>query len=809
MSDRMTFEDRLAAAFERYVQDAPRDVDPYVVARTALAAGGHGRLDRLGRIFDSPVMRVAAAVVVLLLALVAAVIVGSALQREPPLPIVHGEFTLVGPPEQQDTRQAVLLDDMRVLVFGTGNDPTTGVDFGFIDVFDPATGDVTRLGEGRVERRWHPQGIVRLADGRVLVTGGREIGNENLLPTELIDPDTGEITAVGQLVVPRTDHTATLLADGRVLIAGGGNARRNGDLPTEGDPPAELFDPSTGSFRVIGRLHHNRAYHRATLLADGRVLITGGSGAGRVSAAEIFDPATESFQVVDGMREWIDHSATLLDDGRVLLVGSERVEADGLIPADPVTRADLFDPGTSSFSEAGTLTTERSQHAAVLLSDGRVLIAGGYNDAGNPRTTELFDPATGSFLRGADTLDRLGPTNAVALPDGQVLVVGERHRFEAFDPGPVGRATPIPGPRADLAGTVKPVKPPTVERRGHTATLLRDGKVLVVGGWADGVDPQQPTDTAELYDPQIDQWSATGSLGERRAFHNATLLADGRVLVVGGQVLEQEPDGGWTYAALDRAEVFDPAAGAFTPVGPMTLARSGSGGCCPQVEHFSSTVLPDGRVLISGGTDKPGLDLFDPRTNMFTAIPASCQGNSVLLPDGRVLIGCGPGLTFDPTTDQVTSTGMASLDELGTRLADGRMLFMDAIGSNPLVRHPEFNPAEPFAWAAMTGFNEVLWDRYGVGTNVDTITPLPDGRSLIVAHRDDENTHPLRVGLAAVFDPNLTTFTEVTSPAGRIANTATMLQDGRILFVGRPVRSPDRTDPEPPGAELLDLGLGR
>ena len=807
MREPVTFESRLAAAFERFAEGAPVDVEPIEVARLAMHGDSRPRAAIRWIDLRTPAWRYAAVLALLLLALAGAVIIARALIHDP-LPTVQGEFMLVGPPAREETRQAVPLEDGRVLLFGVGTVQTTGADFGFVDIFDPARGVVARLDDHPVVRRWGPQGIVRLADGRVLATGGWQFdneGSESDAPAEIIDPESGEITTVGHLVFPRTFHTATLLQDGRVLIAGGG-----GDDLTKENPPAELFDPATGSFRAIAPLHHNRVYHRATLLEDGRVLITGGYGAElHLTEAEIYDPATESFEVVESPHSRIDHTATLLDDGRVLLVGGTTIGADELVSAGPLASADLFDPRTGSFSETGKLRTERSQHAAVLLEDGRVLIVGGSNGLGEPSTTELYDPAIGSFVRGADTLDRLGPTTAVALPDGHIVVVGERDRLELFDPAPVGRAAPTPGSRGDLAGTVTPIESPAVERYGHTATLLADGRVLVVAGAE--TDEGTPLDTAELYDPHTGHWSATRSLHKARAYHTAALLTDGRVLVVGGQVPVTEPDGSRTYGALDSAELYDPATGAFTPVGPMTLARSGSGGCCPQVEHFASTVLADGRVLIAGGTDEPGLDLFDPRTNTFTAVPAQCQGDTVLLSDGRVLIGCTRGNIFDPASGQVTAEmNLDTLRQFGKELPNGQILFTDTVGSEPLLFDPaNFNPGEPLPWSAVATFNNVLWDRYGIGNNVQTITPLPDGRSLVFASRPDENNHPLETGFAAVFDPNLVTFTEVASPAGRYANTATMLQDGRILFVGKPVRSPDRTDLEPPEAEVLDLGLPR
>jgi hypothetical protein len=787
---------------------APSGLIDHVIDRVAETDRRPGWLV-LDRWTWQPGLRVAAALILLLLALAAALIVGSALLRED-LPIVHGQFTRLGPLTTEGTRQAIPLSDGRVLLVGTGSEPSTGAEFGVAEIFDPATGRLQRLEEAPVIRRWAGRGAVLLSDGRVLLTGGTEFdadgGNDRPAPAEIIDPSSGSITIVGQMVHPRYGHTATLLEDGRVLLAGGDV----GGNITEQNPPAELFDPQSGTFRAIDPLQHARLYHVATRLYDGRVLLSGGlDGTTYVTEAEAFDPASETFDVVGSMsHSRVDHSATLLDDGRVLLVGGNALDDRGFISDDALASAELFDPATGAFSEIDGLTTERSQHAAVLLSDKRVLIAGGYNTDGAPSTTELFDPGTGRFVRGADTLDRLGgPTTAALLPDGQVFVIGDGGRPELFDPSTVGRASPTPGPRnGDLAGTVTAIDGPAVERYGHTATLLRDGRVLVVGGNID----DRPIDSAELYDPRSGRWSATGSLNEPRAWHRATLLDDGRVLVAGGREFEP-PDEGGEFRATDSAEIYDPTTEVFTPAGRMTVARGGYPLCCGQVAHFPTTVLADGRVLIAGGSDKPGLDLFDPRTNTFTGVRAGCQGSTIQLPDGRILLGCGGGYVFDPASGEFGAvTDLDALRQLGTRLPDGRILFSDAVGNEPLVFDPTtFVPGEQLPWSSSATFVHVVWDRFGIGSNVQTLTPLPDGRILVFARRPDETNHPLQRGLAAIFDPHLVTFTEVASPAGRFANSATMLQDGRILFVGKPVRSPDRTDPQPVVAELLDLGLPR
>jgi hypothetical protein len=720
--------------------------------------------------------------------------------REPHLPIVQGEFTRTGPLTADGTRQAVPLADGRVLLVGTAQQPNTGAEFGILEIYDPATGQVRRLDGTPVTRTWSPHGTVRLADGRILRTGGMEMinaeGQQRPAPAEIIDPAGGSITVVGPMAHQRSFNTATLLEDGRVLLTGG-------DVGDSGPTAsAELFDPVTGTFREIDPLNHARLYHAATLLEDGRVLITGGY-AGDVTTAEVFDPASGSFEVVgDLVHGRVDHSATLLADGRVLLAGGSAIDEDGLISDRALASAELFDPRTGQFAETGPLATERSQHTAVLLEDGRVLVAGGYNADGSPATTELFDPGTGTFVRGADALDRIGEATAARLPDGQVLVLGEGGPPELFDPSSVGPVAPKPTPRPDLAGRVTPIDGPAVERYAHTATHLADGRVLVVGGRSDRFEH---FDSAELYDPATGRWSPTGPLQEARAWHVAALLHDGRVLVAGGSELLPDPDGSESFQPINSAEVYDPATGAFTRVGPMSVARAtgflGGGDLLP----LTATVVGDGRVLIAMPGQERTIDLFDPQTNTFASLRSGCQGHPILLPDGRVLLGCDRGRVFDPLQGQVIALPDAeAVRRLGTTLADGRIVLSGGAGNLPLLFDPDEGP-DGLPWVDVEA---LVRERFGGAFNVMSTTELPDRRILVLARGFDEEQQ-IPNGLATVFDPSLATFTEVAGPASRYAATATLLQDGRILIVGKPDRSPDRTDPEPPAAELLDLGLPR
>ena len=254
--------------------------------------------------------------------------------------------------------------------------------------FDPATGQFKRVGDLKTLRSGDAAATL-LADGRVLLTGGGCPGSPS---SETYDPGTGEWTQGEDMVVGRRGHTATLLADGRVLIAGGiVCCITTGESISETySASAELYDPSTGKFQVTDPLTLRRGLHRATLLHDGRVLISGGiggadptAGDGILAASEVFDPATKkfsalgAFQVARG-----DHSTVLLTDGRVLAVGGFR-SGDQFDVAVPET--ELFDPVHWQWAPGPRLDPAWRNATATLLGNGRVLLFGGEDAQGFPR----------------------------------------------------------------------------------------------------------------------------------------------------------------------------------------------------------------------------------------------------------------------------------------------------------------------------------------------------------------------------------------------------------------------------------------
>jgi hypothetical protein len=332
----------------------------------------------------------------------------------------------------------------------------------------------------------------------------------------------------------------------------------------------------------------------------------------------------------------LSHTATLLDDGRVLIAGGA-IFSDGKWSA--TWSAELYDPSTGTFTATGNMTTMRLYQTATLLPDGKILIAGGMDGESNPlATAEVYDPQSGTFTatsnmtvpRGATKPppvtsipipDPDGPT-ATLLPNGKVLIVGgydgENIRLasaELFDPA-----------AAAFTATGNMI----MAQRAPTATLLVEGRVLIADLW-----------NAELYDPSTGIFTAaTGHMTTTRLYPAASPLPDGKVLITGGMDGESDP--------LATAELFDPATGTFAATGDMTtrgLDYPWNGRTLQ-----TSTLLPDGTVLIAGGWPNPGLsrawaDLYNPLAGTFIATggmaTGRCLHTATLLNDGSVLVAGG------------------------------------------------------------------------------------------------------------------------------------------------------------------------
>lgn len=344
---------------------------------------------------------------------------------------------LPGTPRLQHT--VTLLDDGRVLLTGGVDRPFTQYPLSVQstpDLYHPATGLVLTLpsAPAAVGRVLHT--ATRLQGGRVLFVGGTAglVGLDSLATTALFDPASDIFLATGSLATSRQGHSAELLADGRVLVTGGihGTGLDTGSPLPQYLGSSELYDPSRGQFSPTGPLTITRQHHTATRLTDGRLLVVGGvNQGGPVARVELYDPATGQFSLgpLLSVPRFL-HRATLLGDGRVLISGGSRA-GDRNATNDSIAALEIYDPRTGRFESAGSLLTARQQHAAVLLTDGRVILLGGstrFESLEALADVEIYNPATGRGEAAPPLRSPRERHTATALPGGQILVVGGSHQ---------------------------------------------------------------------------------------------------------------------------------------------------------------------------------------------------------------------------------------------------------------------------------------------------------------------------------------------------------------------------------------------
>ncbi|MER7536718.1 kelch repeat-containing protein [Streptomyces sp. NPDC097704] len=350
---------------------------------------------------------------------------------------------------------------------------------------------------------------------------------------------------------------AAVLRDDEVLIAGGEDGRR---LPTDGSMALTV---STGVWTSTPPLRQARRLHTLTRLENGQILAVGGIGAGPgvppvgLATAELYDPAGGGWVPVGGLSEGrFSHSATALKDGRLLVAGGCTARDDHSLRT--LRTAELYDPGTRRWTPVrAPMTDARFGHPAVRFDDGRVLLVGG----------------------------------ALAVGRGSYAPLGH---CELFHPGD---ATWTP------TGTL------ATARKGHQATLLLGGGVLVTGGdmrgfrdedWA--YDPYSQW-TTERYDPAAGTWSADTDMPWGRSHHRAVRLKSGAVLVLGGT------DDSSLAVGYQNAVLYDPGARAWSDEFPMSEGRWAP----------AALALPDGRVLVLGGLTHSGAAAPVPGEDQVTA----------------------------------------------------------------------------------------------------------------------------------------------------------------------------------------------
>ncbi len=333
----------------------------------------------------------------------------------------------------------------------------------------------------------------------------------------------GTWSAAGSMNESRDNFGSAPLPGGRVLVAGGVFGA------SQVLASAEIYDPLTGTWTLTAPMHLPREHLTLTRMGNGMLLATGGNNTptgAPLASAEVYVPAIGKWRWVRPMATGrYFHAATLLDNGMVMVSGG----CDQSSCATVTDSVEIFDPTTTSWHDGGTLAFARDYHTSTLLSDGRVLVTGGYGYSGALAEAEVWDPATNSWSTAGSMAVVRSTHAAVALPGGRVLVMGGSGN------GSFLSSCELYDPRAGPSGSWLLTAPMAYKRQYVTAAALADGRVLVSGGWANTAPHvQEHIPFCEIYDARTGQWTPTGSLRAARSGHNAVLLRDHDMLIMGG-----------------------------------------------------------------------------------------------------------------------------------------------------------------------------------------------------------------------------------------------------------------------------------
>lgn len=338
--------------------------------------------------------------------------------------------------------------------------------------------EIAELGVGR-----NSHTATLLADGRVLIAGGRNAKHQPIASAEIYDPGSKSFSPTGSLASGRYDHHATLLPNQKVLVTGGGALT------------AEIYDPVSGVWSVTQPSDGQPGGDSATLLANGLVLVIGGMDSSQLGISRLYDPESNSWTRTGSLElARKEHTATLLQDGRVLVSGGQ-----DYINQSISYSAEIYNPSDGTWTSAGLLINPRHRHTATLLPDGQVLLCGG-RDRDALASTELFDPASGLWAPGSPlSIERENHT-AVLLADNKLLVSGGV---------PVASTVLASSEILDpLSGSWTAADSLVSSRCLHAATRLNNGNILITGGWG-AYNRRQPGDfdltikEAEEYGPPV------------------------------------------------------------------------------------------------------------------------------------------------------------------------------------------------------------------------------------------------------------------------------------------------------------------
>jgi hypothetical protein len=334
-------------------------------------------------------------------------------------------------------------------------------------------------------------------------------------------------------------------------------------------------------------------------------------------------------------------------------------------------------------------------------------------------------------------------------------------------------------PSLSGTGAVSEIAAMHVARASHSSTLLANGMVLIAGGFAGSGGEYNPYRTAELFDPNSGTFQSVAEMSIGRSGHSATLLKNGRVLIVGG----------WTgrYDLRGSAEIFDPSTKQFVPTGNLVVERAGS----------TAALLADGRVLITGGEDRrenkiASAEIYDPSTGKFAATGSMAEARAAhtatAMKDGRVLIVGGSSghypsqnvyrsaEIFDPATGKFVSTGQMTVarhKHAAILLPSGKVLIVG--GSDNRDWHGEYASAEIYDPTSGT-FSATCAMSTARFKLPAAVALLSSGKVLVAGGGP----------FAELYDETMGSFTKVPGSLGapRFFASATSLPDGKALITG-------------------------
>jgi MYXO-CTERM domain-containing protein len=399
----------------------------------------------------------------------------------------------------------------------------------------------------------------------------------------------------GAMTEARSGHTATLLVSGKVLIAGGESTA--GALTTH-SKTAELFDPATGTFAATGAMTAGRSFHAAALLSTNNVVVAGGVGAtAALGATEIYDVTTSKFRAVGNLIVARAKPALVaLGANQALIAGGQ--DATGAV----LDSAELFNATAETWSTTDRMGAKRVGHYLAAPSGAAATVVAGITSSllGDLAACERF--AAGTWTASAGLAEPRHDFAGASFSDGKILVAGGFQASvgkvlataELFDPSQAKWVT---------AGTLAHA------RTAHTLTALPSGAAVAAGGVVRDTTGKITSylKSAELFDPGSNTWTALTDMAGVRAFHSATLLNDGRVLVAGGA--------GATGAAIATAEILALDADGTACTLPATCASGfcADGVCCKTACVAPCTACALAITGKASGTCAPVLVGKDPR----------------------------------------------------------------------------------------------------------------------------------------------------------------------------------------------------